>query len=130
MDAVLGILGTVGAVAGPIFGLIGKVFSNIGDILSKFSLGIFLAGFFGILLAFLWFFFRYLDEKKLKLPAVMFTLFFIVFLSGNILLIKQDAKAKEEAKRLSVSESAETTEATEAAAGGDAGATLAGESAV
>ena len=102
MDAVLGILGTVGGIAGPIFGIIGRAFSNLGTVLTKFSIAIFIAGFLGILFAFLWFFFRYLDEKKLTLPAAVFTLFFFVFLSGNLLLIARDAqlrdaKAKEEA---------------------------------
>ncbi len=105
MDAVLGTIGTVAGVIGPIFGIIGRAFSNMGSILTKFGIAIFLAGFFGILLAFLWFFFRYLDEKKLSLPAAVFTLFFFVFLSGNLLLIARDAQLRDaQAKETTVQE--------------------------
>lgn len=67
----------------------------IMDILGRFGVLLFIAGFFGILFTFLWFIFRYIDKRRLTLPAIAFTLFFIIFLSGNILMIAQDARTKD-----------------------------------
>lgn len=92
MDAVKGVLGTVVGVAGPIFHTTGTVFSVAGEVLSGMGSTIFVLGFIGILLTFLWFFFRYLDKKQLTLPTVVFIFFFFVFLSGNLLLIAQDTR--------------------------------------
>lgn len=88
MDAVRGVLGTVGSV----FQTAGGIFSAAGDVLSKMGSTIFVLGFIGILFTFLWFLFRYLDKKQLTLPTVVFVFFFFVFLSGNLLLIAQDTK--------------------------------------
>ena len=88
MDAVLGVLGTVGSV----LGTVSSIFSSVGEVLSKMGSTIFILGFIGILLTFLWFLFRYLDKKQLTLPTVVFVFFFFVFLSANLLLITQDAK--------------------------------------
>ena len=94
MDAVLGVLGTVTGVIGPIFSIIGSSFSTVSSILTRFSTAVFMVGFLGLLFTFLWFFFRYLDKKKLTLPAVVFTFFFLVFLSGNVLLIAHDEQTR------------------------------------
>ena len=91
MDAVKGVLSTVTGVAGPVFHTAGSIFSTAGQVLSKMGTTIFVLGFIGILLTFLWFFFRYLDKKGLTLPTVIFVFFFFIFLSGNLLLIAQDA---------------------------------------
>ena len=91
MDAAKGVFDTVTGVAGPIFHTAGSIFSAAGETLSKMGTTIFVLGFIGILLTFLWFLFRYLDKKRLALPTVIFVFFFFVFLSGNLLLIAQDA---------------------------------------
>ena len=85
LQKVLGIFATVtGAVSG--------FFSTIVDISGPFGTLIFIAGFVGLLFTFLWFFFRFLDKKRLALPTILFALFFVLFLSGNLLLIAQDAR--------------------------------------
>lgn len=91
MDAVKDVFGTVAGVAGPIFHTAGSIFSAAGDVLSNMGSTIFVLGFIGILFTFLWFLFRYLDKKQLTLPTVIFVFFFFIFLSGNLLLIAQDA---------------------------------------
>ena len=111
MGAVKNILGTVGGFLGPIFAAIGRFFSAMGALMEKFSVVIFLLGFIGLLFAFIWFFLRYLDKRRLALPALIFTIFFVIFLSGNVLLISQDAKTKAAAK----AERDEQTEQTEQA---------------
>lgn len=93
MDAVLGVLSTIGG----IFRSISGVFSGIMEILTGFGTYIFLAGFIGLLLAFLLFIFRYLDKKRLTLPIVLFALFFVMFLGGNLLLLANEAKSIESA---------------------------------
>ncbi|MBQ9460052.1 MAG: hypothetical protein IJU66_09000 [Oscillospiraceae bacterium] len=72
------------------------IFSVIAELLSRSSALVFLIGFYGLLLAFLWFLFSYLDKKRLTLPVVVFTLAFFVFLSGNLLMISQEQKSGEE----------------------------------
>lgn len=111
MDAVLGVLSTVGGV----FRTISGIFSAIMDVLSGFGTYIFLGGFFGLLLTFLWFIFRYLDKKKLTLPVMVFTLFFAIFLGGNLLMLSKEAKDLEStAQSISIE-----TEATDTASSGD-----------
>ncbi len=95
MDAVKGVLATVTGTLGPILQTTGNIFSAAGDVLEKLGSTIFILGFLGILFTFLWFLFRYLDKKQLTLPTVVFIFFFVVFLSGNLLIIAQDAKAKD-----------------------------------
>jgi hypothetical protein len=114
MDAVKGILATVTGVVGPVFGSIDRVLSAVVQILTQFSVAIFVAGFVGILFAFLWFLFRYLDKKKITIPALVFTLFFLIFLSGNMLLIARDAKLRESPSQEAAVQSAENTEDAEA----------------
>lgn len=97
-----------------VFGILGAVL----DALCKFSIWIFLGGFFGVLLTFLWFLFRYLDKKKLFLPVVVFTLCFLVFLSGSILLLLQDA-GRIGSGAVGTDEPAEQTADTEADTGGE-----------
>ena len=88
MDAVMGVLGQIGNVFQIVLGVL-----SVGlDVLLNFSAVLFVGGFIGVLLTFLWFFFKYLDKKSLVLPAIAFTLFFIIFLGGNVLLIAQDVK--------------------------------------
>ncbi len=94
LSTVKGILGTVGAFLGPIFKTIGKLSALAMGVLEKSSVLVFLLGFIGLLFAFLWFLLRYLDKKRVALPALVFSLFFLIFLSGNILLITHDMKAK------------------------------------
>ncbi len=110
MDAALGVLGGVGSTIGPIFALIGLVFSKVRDVLVNHSVLIFFCGFFGILLTFLWFFFRYLDQKKLSLPTFVFTFFFLMFLSGNLLMIAQDAERREAALNEALAQATEEVE--------------------
>ncbi|MBQ9647761.1 MAG: hypothetical protein IJV43_05290 [Oscillospiraceae bacterium] len=88
MGAVLGVLSTV-------TGVISGVLSLVVDILGEFGVLLFIGGFFGLLVAFLWFFFRYLDKKRLTLPTIVFMLFFVIFLGGNILIIAQDARTRD-----------------------------------
>ena len=88
MDAVTGVLGQIGN----IFQIVVGVLSAGLDVLLNFSAVLFVGGFIGVLLTFLWFFFKYLDKKSLVLPAIAFTLFFIIFLGGNVLLIAQDVR--------------------------------------
>lgn len=83
MDVILKILDAIAAV----LGFFPRTWGMIVDVLGPFGLLLFVGGFFGLLIAFLWFFFRYLDQKRLVLPALVFTLFFLVFLSGNLLMI-------------------------------------------
>lgn len=83
MNVVLNVLDAIAAV----LGFFPNTWSLIVDILGPFGLLLFVGGFIGLLITFLWFFFRYLDQKRLVLPALVFTLFFLVFLSGNILMI-------------------------------------------
>ncbi len=92
MDAIKGVLATVSGVLGPIFRTTGNIFSAACDVLSRMGSTIFILGFIGILFAFLWFLFRYLDKQQLTLPTVLFGFFFFVFLSGNLLILSQDAK--------------------------------------
>lgn len=99
MDAVMGAFGTLGAV----FQTVGGIFSAAGDVLSRMGTSIFVLGFIGLLLTFLWFLFRYLDEKRLTLPTMIFVFFFFVFLSANLLLITQDAKTINAAETQSIS---------------------------
>ncbi len=108
MDAVLGVLGTVTGVIGPIFSIIGSSFSTVSSILTRFSTAVFMVGFLGLLFTFLWFFFRYLDKKKLTLPAVVFTFFFLVFLSGNVLLIAHDEQTRAAALTETVEQSVDS----------------------
>ena len=93
----MGVLSTgIGVISG-VFGAIGGFLSLVVDIMGRFGVLLFIGGFFGLLLTFLWFLFRYIDKKRLALPTIFFVLFFVVFLSGNILMIVQDARAKEAA---------------------------------
>ncbi len=94
MAAVKNVLSSIGGVLGPILGVIGKIFALLTGVLEKFSTVVFLLGFFGLLFAFIWFFLRYLDKKRVALPALVFSLFFLIFLSGNILMITHDMKVK------------------------------------
>lgn len=57
--------------------------SGFLDKMAGFGHYLFLFGFLGVLYTFLWFFFRYLDRKKLLLPTIAFALFFVVFLGGG-----------------------------------------------
>ena len=66
MEAVKNILGTVGGFLGPIFAAIGRFFAAASVMMERFSVVIFLLGFFGILFAFVWFFLRYLDKISLQ----------------------------------------------------------------
>lgn len=85
------------------------------DLLGRFGVLLFIAGFFGILFTALWFIFRYIDKRRLTLPAFIFTLFFLVFLSGNILMIAQDARTREaEAAQTEAAEQQTETAAGEA----------------
>lgn len=93
MDAVVDVLTRILDVLAKVFGVLrntGATIGSVTDILKNYSVLIFLGGFFGLLLAFLWFFFRYLDKKRLALPAMLFTLFLLIFLGGNLLLIMRD----------------------------------------
>lgn len=87
MNAVLTVLDAIAAV----LGFFPNTWNMVVDILGPFGLLLFVGGFIGLLITFLWFFFRYLDQKRLVLPALVFTLFFLVFLGGNILMIAHDA---------------------------------------
>ena len=73
MEAVFGILNMVVRILGPL------------------SLYLFLGAFLGLLYTFLWFFFRWLDMRALILPVIVFSLFFLLFLSSGALLILQDS---------------------------------------
>lgn len=108
LDTVLGILSTIGG----IFGEISAVSSRVMGVLNSMSMYIFLGGFFGLLFAFLWFLFRYLDKKRLTMPVVMFTLFFLIFLGGNLLLISS-SRAEAEAQLQAISAETQTAEAPE-----------------
>lgn len=92
MDAVLGVLNTIAG----IFGRVSGALSSVNNILGNLSAYIFLGGFFGLLFAFLWFLFRYLDKKKLTLPALLFVLFLVIFLGGNLLLISNSTRMIED----------------------------------
>ena len=111
LGTAFGILTKVLDVLKTVFGNIGAVTSSISAVLHQFSLYVFLGGFLGIMLAFVWFFFRYLDKKKLALPAFLFMMFFVMFLSGNLLLLSDAGEAAENAPVPStVTETAELPE--------------------
>lgn len=96
-------------------GTISAVLSLIVDILGQFGIVFFVVGFFGLLGAFLWFFFRFIDKRRLALPAAVFALSFVIFLSGNILLLAQDARTKGEEIARSAVEASASAELEEAA---------------
>lgn len=107
--------GTVSQFLSPIFKVIGSIFTVMGELLRRSSALIFLLGFYGLLLAFLWFLFSYLDKKRLTLPVVVFTLAFFLFLGGNLLMIAEDQNAKDSepaAVTQTVGSESETAEAT------------------
>ncbi len=106
MDAVKEILHSVGEFLSTAIKTVGPYLDSAGDIIEKCRVLVFLLGFFGLLLTFLWFFFRYLDKKRLTMPAVAFTLFFFIFLSGNILMISQDKEPSSSRRKTSSKESA------------------------
>lgn len=112
LSTISGVFETVAQVLGPIFNILGGIFTVMGELLRRSSALIFLLGFYGLLLAFLWFLFSYLDKKRLTLPVVAFTLAFFLFLSGNLLMIAQDQQAQEENARAAqtVGTSVETVE--------------------
>ena len=86
MAAVLGVLGTVG-------GIISGAFNLFVETVGPMSVFLFLGAFLGLLSTFLWFFFRWLDMRGVFLPVVVFSLFFVLFLSSGALLILQDSGA-------------------------------------
>ncbi|MBO4913815.1 MAG: hypothetical protein J5449_01290 [Oscillospiraceae bacterium] len=105
LSTISGIFGKVGEIFGivsdflkPILDVIGGVLSVVGEILSRSSALVFLVGFYGLLLAFIWFLFCYLDKKRLTLPVVAFTFAFLVFISGNLMMISNEQKSAKEAK--------------------------------
>ena len=100
MDAVFGVLRTASDV-------VTGTASLIVELLGRFGVLLFMAGFFGLLFTFLWFIFRYIDKRRLALPTIVFTLFFIVFLSGNILMLAQDAHTRNAAPERIETEQAE-----------------------
>ena len=105
MNVVLNILDTIASV----LGVIPRTWSLVVGILGPFGMFLFLGGFFGLLITFLWFFFRYLDQKRLVLPTFVFTVFFLVFLSGNILMIAYD-KNPDSSAQLAKTEAVNTEE--------------------
>ena len=114
MDAVLGVLSKIG----DFLLMIASFLTPIFDALAKHSHLIFLMGFYGLLMAFLWFFFWYLDRKKLVLPTIVFSLFFVIFISGTTLLLfrgdedQSAAASGQETVEIEESESAESGEQT------------------
>lgn len=99
MGAVTGVLGKVGGVFGAVGGVFGGVFGVLGetlDLLGRYGAYLFIAGFFGVLMAFLWFFFRYLDRKRLALPTVLFTFFLVVLLGGGAMMLQHGVPEPEE----------------------------------
>ena len=90
------VLGTVGNVLGMGFGILGTAFGVLADsldLLGQYSAYLFICGFFGVLMAFLWFFFRYLDRKKLVLPTVMFAFFLILLLGSGAVMVLRDIES-------------------------------------
>ena len=80
MDAVLGVLSSVA-------GVVTTILNGIG----KYSIYLFLGSFFGLLTAFLWFFFRWLDLRRVALSVIVFFLFFAIFLGSSTMLLLQDS---------------------------------------
>ena len=107
MDAVFSVLKTVAGVVGGVFHAIGAALGLIVEILGEFGVLLFVAGFFGLLMAALWFIFRYIDKKRLTLPTVVFMLFFLLFLGGNVLMLAHDTHTR------GAGEPAETAQQTE-----------------
>ena len=97
MEAVVGVLSTVlGAIAG-FFHTIGDVHELVIELFGPFGVTFFLFGFFGLLMTFLWFVFRFLDKKRLAMPTVFFTIFFLIFLGGNLLMLSQATEPEKDA---------------------------------
>ena len=97
MEAVFGVLSTVlGAIAG-FFHMVGDVHELVIKLFGPFGTTFFLFGFFGLLMTFLWFLFRFLDKKRLAMPTVFFTIFFLIFLGGNLLMLSQATEAEKDA---------------------------------
>jgi hypothetical protein len=97
MEAVFGVLSTVlGAIAG-FFHMVGDVHELVIKLFGPFGTTFFLFGFFGLLMTFLWFLFRFLDKKRLAMPTVFFTIFFLIFLGGNLLMLSQASQEKDAA---------------------------------
>lgn len=107
MEAVFGVLSTVlGAIAG-FFHMVGDVHELIIKLFGPFGTTFFMFGFFGLLMTFLWFLFRFIDKKRLAMPTVFFTIFFLIFLGGNLLMLSQasqEEKAPEQSAEYSVGE--------------------------
>ena len=98
MDSVFGVLSTVlGAIAG-FFAMVGDTHELVLDLFSGYGVTFFVLGFFGLLFTFLWFLFRFLDRSRLALPTIVFALFFIIFLSGNLLMLSQETHARKAAE--------------------------------
>ena len=92
------VLGTVGNVLGMVSGVLGTAFGVLAEaleLLSQYSAYLFICGFFGVLMAFLWFFFRYLDRKKLVLPTIMFTFFLLVLLGSGAAMVLREMSSSE-----------------------------------
>ncbi len=96
MEAVFGVLSTaLGAIAG-FFHTVGDVHELVIELFGPFGTTFFLFGFFGLLMTFLWFLFRFLDKKRLAMPTVFFTIFFLIFLGGNLLMLSQASRAEQD----------------------------------
>ena len=94
MEAVFNVLSSVlGAVAG-FFTMLGDLHALTIELFAEFGVGFFMFGFFGLLMTFLWFLFRFLDKKRLVFPTIVFTFFFLIFLSGNLLMLSQQTRTE------------------------------------
>lgn len=92
MDSVFGVLSTVlGAIAG-FFAMVGDTHELVLDLFSGYGVTFFVLGFFGLLFTFLWFLFRFIDQRRLAMPTVFFMIFFLIFLSGNLLMLSHSAE--------------------------------------
>ena len=119
MGTVLGVLGKIAGTLGGVFATVFGVLGLVVGVLTGVRVFLFLGGFFGILGAFLWFFFWYLDRKTLILPTIVFSVFFVVFLCGFSLVIihsgDEAAAETETAETIVESVGYETAEEAEAA---------------
>ncbi|MBR3561353.1 MAG: hypothetical protein IKN81_07495 [Oscillospiraceae bacterium] len=89
MEAVFGVLSTVLSAIAAFFHMLGNVHALVIELFGSFGVTFFLFGFFGLLMTFLWFLFRFIDKKRLAMPTVFFTIFFLIFLGGNLLMLSQ-----------------------------------------
>lgn len=98
MEAVFNTLSAVLSAVAGFFSMIGDLHTLTVELFGEFGVTFFMIGFFGLLFTFLWFLFRFLDRSRLALPTIVFALFFIIFLSGNLLMLSQETHARKAAE--------------------------------